>query len=160
MASPKPRKNQELTRHFPCIGERLERSDVPQVVLTKTGVQQRFRCTTRHAGWRPLQRTDAPASRRRVVVMRDVPDFGHNEILVQTLCRAGYVGHASIPGQTIASAGSDTAASFNKNAEPVNTDSSHRSYQRAIILKTSLVLASLCRQDGETTGQVKKGSAT
>jgi hypothetical protein len=62
---------------------------------------------------------------------------------------------------SIASVSPDTAASFNENAEPVNTDSSHRSYQRAIIEMTGLVLASLCRQaDGEKTGQVKKGSAT
>jgi len=29
-----------------------------------------------------------------------------------------------------------------------------------MILMTSLVLASLCRQDGETTGQVKGGNPT
>jgi hypothetical protein len=84
--------------------------------------------------------------------------FGAQQDLVQTSPRPGYLGN-ELSTLSIASVSSDKAASFNKNAQPVNTNSSHRSYQRAIILITALVLASLCRQDGETTGQVKKGSA-
>jgi hypothetical protein len=86
--------------------------------------------------------------------------FGAQQDFVQTFCRARITEETAFSTLSISSVSSDTAASFNKNAEPVNTDSSHRFYQRAIIPMTGLVLASLCRQDGETTGQVKEGSAT
>jgi hypothetical protein len=76
-------------------------------------------------------------------VRRHVPGLGAQQHLVQTLVnRFRQFRHGCL---------------FQQIAEPVNTDSSHRSYQRAIILMTGLVLASLCRQDGEKTGQVKKG---
>jgi hypothetical protein len=58
---------------------------------------------------------------------------------------------------SIASVSPDTAASFNKNAEPVNTDSSHRSSRRATILMTGLALASFCRQDEGTMGAGEEG---
>jgi hypothetical protein len=160
MASPKLRKTQELTRYFQvhwvafrAIGcsqvfsrkpEYRSGSDVPHGARAGALCSERMRRFPVARSW----------VRRHVPGFWRATRFGSN-----LLPRPGYVGNG-LQCLSIASVSPDTAASFNKNAEPVNTDSSHRSSHRAIILMTGLALASFCRQDEGTIGQVKRGSAT
>ena len=143
MASPKLRKTQELTSYF----------QVHWVAFRAIGCSQVFSRKPEYRGG------------------SDVPHGARAGALCSERMRRQVVGEEACSGLlarnkicfkplSIASVSPDTAASFNKNAEPVNTDSSHRSSHRAIILMTGLALASFCRQDEGTIGQVKRGSAT
>ena len=156
MASPKPRKNQELTRYseahwvafraiaFRAIGCSSGCSHENQSI----GAVQMYHAARRLAPFAANRCTGFPSPGSGLGGI--FPGFWSAKRFGSNLVpRPGFLGNG-LRHFVNRFRQFRHGCLFQQNAEPVNTDSSHRSYQRAIILMTGLVLASLFRQDGET----------